>query len=84
MSTEQALAICCEIGAVNYVETSAKCPDNNAEAFELAALAAIKARQARQRVQAANNQTSKSHHFKKNWLARSASHSHTTIPLGSV
>ena len=67
MSTEQALAICCEIGAVNYVETSAKCPDNNAEAFELAALAAIKARQARQRVQAANNQTSKSNHFKKIW-----------------
>lgn len=43
VSSDQALAICCEIQAVNYVETSAKFPlDNNAEAFELCALAAIK------------------------------------------
>eukprot|EP00093_Oithona_nana_P012288 12288.XXX_509788_505627_1 [CDS] Oithona nana genome sequencing. len=43
VSSDQALAICCEIQAVNYVETSAKHPDNhNSEAFELCALAAIK------------------------------------------
>lgn len=52
VTTEQALAICCEIGAVNYVETSAKFPEEHssntsaagciAEAFELCALAAIK------------------------------------------
>ena len=46
VSSDQALAICCEIEAVNYVETSAKCPSSadgvNAEAFELCALAAIK------------------------------------------
>ena len=43
VSSDQALAICCEIQAVNYVETSAKHPENhNIEAFELCALAAIK------------------------------------------
>lgn len=44
VSSDQALAICCEIEAVNYVETSAKFPtdNNNGEAFELAALAALK------------------------------------------
>ena len=46
VSSDQALAICCEIQAVNYVETSAKHPDggssHNGEAFELCALAAIK------------------------------------------
>ena len=43
VSSDQALAICCEIQAVNYVETSAKHPENhNSEAFELCALAAIK------------------------------------------
>ena len=46
VSSDQALAICCEIEAVNYVETSAKHPfaadGVNAEAFELCALAAIK------------------------------------------
>ena len=52
VTTEQALAICCEISAVNYIETSAKFPDDHgpnassastlAEAFELCALAAIK------------------------------------------
>ena len=46
VSSDQALAICCEIQAVNYVETSAKHPfaadGVNAEAFELCALAAIK------------------------------------------
>ena len=43
ISPDQALAICCEIQAVNYVETSAKVPlDNNiSEAFELCALASI-------------------------------------------
>ena len=46
VSSDQALAICCEIQAVNYVETSAKYPSNghNSEAFELCALAAIKAK----------------------------------------
>ena len=42
VSSDQALAICCEIEAVNYVETSAKHPfiadGVNAEAFELCAL----------------------------------------------
>lgn len=43
VSSDQALAICCEIQAVNYVETSAKHPEHhNSEAFELCALAAIK------------------------------------------
>jgi GTPase SAR1 family protein len=45
VSSDQALAICCEIQAVNYVETSARFPMDahvNAEAFELCALAAIK------------------------------------------
>ena len=52
VTTEQALAICCEISAINYIETSAKYPDeplsntssanNLAEVFELCALAAIK------------------------------------------
>ena len=36
VSAEQALAICCEIGAVNYVETSAKSGvDHNSEVFEV-------------------------------------------------
>ena len=42
VSREQALAICCEIEAVNYVETCAKAL-NAFEAFELCALAVIKA-----------------------------------------
>ena len=45
VTTEQALAICCEIGALNYVETSSKHPEkhnNNIEAFEVCAIAAIK------------------------------------------
>ncbi len=51
VSQEQALAICCEVGAVNYVETSSKVGGDPtvggerevvAEAFELCALAAIK------------------------------------------
>ena len=52
VTTDQALAICCEISAVNYIETSAKFPDEPlsntssanslAEVFELCALAAIK------------------------------------------
>ena len=50
VTTEQALAICCEISAVSYIETSARSPDEHlsntttslAEAFELCALAAIK------------------------------------------
>ena len=45
ISSDQALAICCEIQAVNYVETSAKFPrdtHNISEAFELCALAAIR------------------------------------------
>jgi hypothetical protein len=43
VSQEQALAICCEIEALHYVETSAKNPDrDNAEAFEVCAMAAIK------------------------------------------
>ena len=52
VTTEQALAICCEISAVNYIETSAKYPDEPLsntssasslpETFELCALAAIK------------------------------------------
>ena len=52
VTIEQALAICCEISAINYIETSAKYPDeplsntssanNLAEVFELCALAAIK------------------------------------------
>ncbi len=44
VSSDQALAICCEIGAVNYVETSAKWPLDNSEAFDMCALAALKAR----------------------------------------
>ena len=61
VSTEQALAICCEVGAVNYVETSAKYPDrnnNNLEAFEVCALAAIK-HQAQQKRAIATNGTFK-------------------------
>ena len=42
VSHEQALAICCEIEAVNYVETSAKADIEVHEAFEVCALAAIK------------------------------------------
>ncbi|TRY61576.1 hypothetical protein TCAL_01479 [Tigriopus californicus] len=46
VSQEQALAICCEIEALHYVETSSKAPvpesKDNLEAFELCALAAIK------------------------------------------
>ena len=45
VSPEQALAICCEVEAVNYVETSSKDAMNERdihEAFELCALAAIK------------------------------------------
>ena len=43
VSQEQALAICCEIEALHYVETSARTPDrDNAEAFEVCAMAAIK------------------------------------------
>ena len=48
VSQELGLAICCEIEAVNYIETSARCPEmceggkNNLEAFELCALAAMK------------------------------------------
>lgn len=46
VSSEQALAICCEVGAANYVETSADCPlglgGEIVEAFELCALAALK------------------------------------------
>ena len=48
VSHEQALAICCEVGAVHYVETSARRPatkelkDSVLEAFELCASAAIK------------------------------------------
>ena len=52
VTTDQALAICCEISAINYIETSAKSPDellsntssanSLAEVFELCALAAIK------------------------------------------
>jgi hypothetical protein len=43
VSQEQALAICCEIEALHYVETSAKTPDrDNVEAFEVCALAAMK------------------------------------------
>ena len=52
VTTDQALAICCEISAINYIETSAKFPDEPlsntssanslAEVFELCALAAIK------------------------------------------
>ena len=47
VSREQALAICCEISAVNYVETSAKMDnegENLAEVFEVCALAGIKHR----------------------------------------
>ena len=46
ISPDQALAICCEIQAVNYVETSAKFPleNNISEAFELCALASIKSK----------------------------------------
>ncbi len=39
---EKALAVCCEIEAINYVETSAKLGEEVHEAFELCALAAIK------------------------------------------
>ena len=43
VSQEQALAICCEIEALHYVETSARTPErDNAEAFEVCAMAAIK------------------------------------------
>ena len=48
VSPEQALAICCEIEAVHYVEASARRPNagqsgkDNSEAFELCALAAMK------------------------------------------
>ncbi|XP_040568481.1 uncharacterized protein [Lepeophtheirus salmonis] len=41
VTIEQALAICCEIQAVNYIETSAK-ENSNDEAFEVCAIAAIK------------------------------------------
>ncbi|QQP58066.1 Uncharacterized protein FKW44_003271, partial [Caligus rogercresseyi] len=41
VSIEQALAICCEIQAVNYIETSAK-EGVNDEAFEVCAIAAMK------------------------------------------
>ena len=45
VNQEQGLAICCEVAAVNYVETSSKDPLSERdihEAFELCALAAIK------------------------------------------
>jgi hypothetical protein len=45
VSQEQALAICCEVGATNYVETSAvnQVKDtSNAEAIEMCAIAAMR------------------------------------------
>ncbi len=48
VNSEQALAICCEVGAANYVETSALDLDLDVcEAFEVSALAAIKLRACR-------------------------------------
>ena len=42
VTAEQALAICCDIGAVNYVETSAAAPiRDNMEALEVCAVAAM-------------------------------------------
>ena len=41
MTPEQALAICCDVGAANYVETSAVTSEVN-EAFEVAGLAFMK------------------------------------------
>ena len=75
VTTEQALAICCEIAAANYVETSAKCPPDEAlsaggsssvaassltEAFELCALAAIKNRSRKQQNTKNKNSSSSS------------------------
>ncbi len=45
VSREQGLAVCCQVDAVNYVETSAKAPQTDREvqeAFELCALAVLK------------------------------------------
>lgn len=71
VSSDQALAICCEIQAVNYVETSAKHPDggssHNGEAFELCALAAIKHK----------NQSQNSSHFQ----ARRSPSLHSSLSL---
>ena len=57
VSQEQALAICCEIEALHYVETSSRTPErDNAEAFEVCAMAAIKHK---------NNNTIKTSTFKR-------------------
>ena len=42
VSSEQALAICCDVGASNYVETSACTNEDVLEAFEVGALACMK------------------------------------------
>ena len=63
VSQEQALAICCEIEALHYVETSAKNADkDNSEAFEVCALAAIKHKNAKNNN---NNNVSKASTFKR-------------------
>ena len=63
VSQEQALAICCEIEALHYVETSAKNTDkDNSEAFEVCALAAIKHKNAKNNN---NNNVSKASTFKR-------------------
>ena len=42
VTSEQALAICCDVGASNYVETSACINEEISEVFEVAALACMK------------------------------------------
>ena len=71
VSSEQALAICCDVGASNYVETSACTNEDIMEAFEVGALACMKnykyntthSHHSEQKFNTSSSKDSNPHHF---------------------